>query len=193
MGVIETDGKCYVTYMTKGTEFSPTMIKTNLSSSYLCKPEDAWWGSPEDADYGWKEWCKSESFGNYDFGKPIRWHLEKGSKIFQIDDESVFNLDLDNEFLKYVYFEDIDFNTIRMPFEEMVRYLKFERSQDCYCDPEYKNLKINFYKLLDDGFVAVELMNSCIGHCFINKVEIMFNGWDCESIVVLDPDKIVFE
>lgn len=44
--------------------------------------------------------------------------------------------------------------------------------------------------MLEDGIVAVELMDGWIGHRFENFLEASFNTWDCESIVVLDETKI---
>ena len=39
---------------------------------------------------------------------------------------------------------------------------------------------------------AIELENSFIGHMFYSRIEVdLFNSWDCESIVVLNPDKIL--
>ena len=51
---------------------------------------------------------------------------------------------------------------------------------------------LDWNKMLEDGIVAVQLMNGSIGHRFINKLEEQFNGWDCESIVVLDKSRLKF-
>ena len=186
MGVVETDGKRYVTYLHKGEEFNVEDIFTNLSNKYSYKPDCAWWGSPEECGYSWKDYVTFEyGKSDYDFDKPIKWHLEEGSKIYQIDHKDVQPV-MENEFLKYIYYADYSGNRIPMPMNEMVLALKdvvnFEKSP-----------KIDYYKLLDDGIVAVELMDSCIGHLFFNGLETMFNSWDCESIVVLDSSKIIFD
>ena len=54
---------------------------------------------------------------------------------------------------------------------------------------------LDFITMYNDGIIAVELLNASIGHSFLrlDRVELMFNSWDCESIVVLDKDCIVFE
>jgi len=54
------------------------------------------------------------------------------------------------------------------------------------------NNYLDWNKMLEDNIIAVQLMDSCIGHSFINVLESKFNAWDCESIVVLDKNKIVF-
>jgi hypothetical protein len=52
--------------------------------------------------------------------------------------------------------------------------------------------RIDFKKLKEDSISAVELIDAMVGHLFLNGFETMFNGWDCESIVVLDETKIEF-
>ena len=51
--------------------------------------------------------------------------------------------------------------------------------------------KWDFRRVLKD-YDAIELENSFIGHMFYSGIEVdLFNSWDCESIVVLNPDKIL--
>lgn len=54
---------------------------------------------------------------------------------------------------------------------------------------------LDFITMHNDEIIAVELLNASIGHSFLrlDRTELMFNSWDCESIVVLDKDCIVFE
>lgn len=186
MGVVETNGNRYVTYLVKGNKFDPNNIHTNLSSSFGSKPDCAWWGSPEDSNFGWKEYIKYEwGTEKYDFDNPIKWHLKEGSKIFQIDAEDTV-IDLNNDLLKYIFLMDRDLIRVKLPIEAVAKEL-----QDTV-NFEYRP-RISFYKMLEDGIVAVELMNPSVGHFFANGLETMFNSWDCESIVVLDPSKIIFD
>ena len=184
MAIVKSTGEeKYVTYLEpdKLKEFRHSCILTHLGSSGLgTKPISAWWGSPIDANFGWKEWCESEDFGDYDFNNPIYWKLEEGCKVFQIDWEDV-QLNKSNTLLKYVKFKDWREEDLKdMPIEAKINTL-----ESSYDDPT-----IDFVKMLDDGIVAVELLDSCIGHSFINNLEISFNSWDCESIVVLDSKYI---
>ena len=47
------------------------------------------------------------------------------------------------------------------------------------------------HKLREDGYDGVELFDPIIGHRFIDKYELSFNAWDCESIVIWNPDIII--
>lgn len=141
------------------------------SRPHLNKPLCAFWGSPSNAIFGWKEWCECEDFclDEYDWDNPIRWRLKPNSKILRIDINDV--KDEYNSILnKYLSINDIYKG---MPFNRFM-------------------LELDFNKILDDDIVAIELMDGSIGHRFINPIETMFNTWDCESIVVLDETKIEF-
>lgn len=186
MSVVVTNGKRYVTYFADANKFDPENIQTNLSSNFNSKPDCAWWGSPEDAVYGWKEFIKYDwNTEKYDFDHPIKWHLKKGSKVFQIDTKDTV-LDLKNNLLKYIFLVDSNLKRVQLPIEEVAAELKDS------VNFEYRP-RISFFKMLEDGISAVELMDSSIGHFFANGLETMFNSWDCESIVVLDSSKIIFE
>ena len=79
----------------------------------------------------------------------------------------------------------IDFiDTESDPDNQLLQYIVEDEFGGCYLD--YQRMK-------DDGIDAVELYNAAIGHLFISRIETMFNSWDCESIVVLNPDAIEFE
>lgn len=161
MGVILVDpNKTYVTYwrLAKYGKFDPEHIETNFGFSVTCKPKRAFWGSPVDADYGWKDWCEDNEY-EYDFSNPIYWRLKEGSKILTIDAPDV---------------ED-ESNSI----------------MNKYIIELHGSKSFDFAKMAEDGIDAVELMNACIGHCFINRIETMFNAWDCESIVLLNPSKLI--
>ena len=157
----------YVTYFQKGNAFDPDKIVIDLNNKYkgfLFKPDNGFWGSPVDAEYGWKEWCEDEYFGSYDFNKPVYWTLTSG-KILQIGWDDVKNKET-SILIKYIQPVMIG----------------------GYCS--YSILDWN--RMLEDGIIAVQLMNASIGHRFINGLEEHFNGWDCESIVVLDKSRLNF-
>ena len=190
MGIITTTNKQYVTYLSKQkyerSDFDPSLIETDLSHFLDSKPKCAWWGSPVDATFGWKDYCLSD-YGTEDFDfehHSIYWHLKEGSKIFQIDMDDV-KLEESNELLKYIYFTDNSYPVCEkhFPITETIEILNSYEMRP----------RLNFSRILSDGIVAVELMDACIGHMFMNQLETMFNSWDCESIVILDSSKIIFE
>ena len=160
MGIISADrNKVYVTYWRedRNGKFDPKLIETDLTST-ICKPTKAFWGSPVNATFGWKEWCEGEDY-EYDFSNPIYWRLKEGTKILAVNMKDVTK---PSSVLRYII-------------------------RDISCGIQ----QLDFEKMREDNIDAVELMDANIGHLFINKAEMMCNSWDCESIVVLNPSKII--
>jgi len=165
----------YVTYG-KGNKFDITKLKIDLSYTGRGKPKEAWWGSPVDAEYSWKEWCisneccpgKKDSITVDEYfsdDNKILWDLKKGTKVLMINTMG----DLYKYKSKgYIIYEGIIL-------------------------PEVKDYDWNYKKILKDGYSAIQLNDPCIGHRFTSTLELLMNTWDCESIVVLDPSKIVTE
>lgn len=155
------------TYITYGFVIEDiNKIVTNLEES-INKPKKALWGSPVDAEFGWRDWCEGEQwiprngrdyedFEDY-FTKSFKWTLKEGSKILTINKVE-------------------DLNGIYRA--GLMR------------PNQYRSVALDFYRILDAGYSAVELTDGCIGHMFVNSLESSFNSWDCESIVVLDPNKV---
>ena len=163
-----TDEKKYITYFHKDKKFDPTKLRTIIGNvSLINKPEKAFWGSPVNAEFGWKEWCQCEDFGSYDWNNYVIWSLEPNCKILRIDWDDIVHKEILEDYLT-------------IPYEFMATGCSW--FENC----------LDFKKLKTDGIVAVELMNPAIGHSFKYDLEMMFNSWDCESIVVLDETKIVF-
>lgn len=186
MGIVLAKDQVYETYFRKELhgEFDPEKVITNLKPDFVVnKPEYGWWGSPVDAYYGWKEWAENNGYDpeyGYDFeGSTIKWKLKPDSKIYQVGFEDVDN-PKESELLKYICYEDCKDRTI-------YHSPTFEKRGNYSLGPS-----LNFEEMYKDGIVAVELMDAGIGHYFRNKLEEMFNGWDCESIVVLDSKKIIW-
>lgn len=162
----------YVTYLREGVLFDPSKIVIDLNNEhkgFLFKPDEGFWGSPVDAEYGWKEWCENEEFGNYDFNKPVYWTLTSG-KILQVNWDEVENKETSNltKYIKPIYVNPVMIGD--------------------YCSYSI----LDWDEMLKDDIVAVQLMDGYIGHCFKYDLEERFNGWDCESIVVLDKSRLKF-
>ena len=162
----------YVTYLQKGDIFDQSKIVIDLNNKHngcLFKPDRGFWGSPIDARFGWKEWTKCEEFRDYDYDNPIYWTLTSG-KILLVDWDEVENKETSNltKYIKPIYVTPVMIGD--------------------YCS--YSVLDWN--KMLEDDIVAVQLMDSYIGHCFKYDLEERFNSWDCESIVVLDKSRLKF-
>ena len=98
----------------------------------------------------------------------------------------------DNEILLDRFNHSIEFNIkegnkiLEIGMKDVENYGK----QESYINNYIVDDRLDFKKLYNDGIVAVELLDACIGHCFINKLEANFNAWDCDSIVILNPECI---
>lgn len=160
-----SDGKLYVTYWSKSKPpFDPNKIEIVLGDAKysINKPQTAFWGSPIDADWGWKEWCKAEEFGDYDWDNPIYFRLKSNSVILKIDifdlrEEVLGEYISKNDFMPR-YLSNLDFNKIVEDGIDAVELM--------------------------DGRIGHLFLN--------NDYEFMFNSWDCESIVILNKDVIEF-
>ena len=166
----------YVTYQKKSHGiFCKDNIKIKLGlPNPICKPDCAWWGSPVNASFGWKEWCECECFmlEEIDWDNPIKWRLTSNSKILRIAIDDV--ADSQNSPLSKYVTEDLLYK--KLGFSSLNLF----------------GVYLDFNLILNDDIIAVELLDANIGHKFINPIETMFNSWDCESIVVLDKTKIEF-
>lgn len=158
-----------------------TKIVTVLGKpNFRSKPESAWWGSRTDATFGWKHWCEREEFRQCDeFDKSV-WGLSDDSRILKVSRD-------DLEILKYI-----------VETKNYSEYYPIDVEKHLNCimngDSIFGSYAIDFEKIKSDGYDAVELMDGTIGHGFYDLMSVLtcFNGWDCESIVILSPEKIVF-
>ena len=156
------------TYITYGFEVKDTnLIVTNLNTGPTQKPEMALWGSPTDATFGWKDWCECE-----------QWIPSKNLS-FEDYFKTFFTWTLakDAKVYNVANMEDIQW----LAYKDIIHY-DHER---------FHTLIIDYRRLYEEGYDAMELINPCLGHYFLNDLEMLFNGWDCESIVVLDPSKVI--
>ena len=167
--------KQYVTYgLGNHFDFEKVKETTNLDYNGIGKPSAAWWGSPTNAIFGWRDWCENEEFipskglsfeQYFSDNNKITWHLEDESKVYII-----------------YTIEDVKAMKDKGYIVNKPKY-------------GYDDYEIDFHKILEDGYVAVELYDPSIGHTIFTygPLDMLFNSWDCESIVVLDPAKIVVE
>lgn len=181
-----SDDKLYVTYLKKNNlPFDPNKIEIILGDPKysINKPLEAFWGSPVDAQFGWKEWCEVNFKYydcDYDWDNPIYFKLKPNSTILRIDVQ-----DLKDEILgKYITKDEQALEELRPRFneEELSYFSSFLNHLD-------------FNKVVADGIDAVELMDGNIGHYYFmdNDYQDMFSSWDCQSIVILNKSAICFE
>lgn len=63
-----------------GDRFSPEKFNPISNTTHI-KPKGGLWSSPKYSNYGWKDWCKAEDFGNLD----ISFEFDFEGKLLIID------------------------------------------------------------------------------------------------------------
>jgi hypothetical protein len=165
---LSNNKKIYVTYNNKDIEFNKDLIKVNLKPNYINKPTEAFWGSPENAEYGWKEWCESEEFGDYDFNQAFSiLNNEKNLIKFKrfindefaginIDDKNInlfgkcdsqiyvfidYSYQINNEYKKYEAATNKILNNLKAKKNE----LEHDNTNDEHTKELIKSLEVNLY------------------------------------------------
>ena len=122
------------------------------------KPSGGLWATPVDAEFGWLDWNKSETFMAYDDDDYFEFELKPDAKVYVIksrEDVARLPQQWDNKEMVKL------FGDIRMYGSEF--YPDFEKIGKKYDAIEYH--------LNDETYWALY-------------------GWDCDSILVLNPDAI---
>lgn len=125
------------------------------------KPLGGLWGSPTDSDFGWKDFCQREEFDIEKLGTYTLWKLKESAVIYVIDSVEDFKRLLD----EYGYLPD----------------------------PRYKKYVINYNEVSED-YDGIFLTNNgnlaCHDHVEYKDGYSDLMTWDCESIVVWNPNVI---
>lgn len=126
------------------------------------KPRGGLWASPVDAKWGWKDWCKSENFRECCEENSFTFTLSEKANVIHIRSTK----DLDG-----------------LPIQARVSEI-FPEGYNMVC--------LDFEKLLSDGVDAIELHLSEEQDAeFLAGLYWDLYGWDCDSILILNPDVIV--
>lgn len=141
---------------------------------FVTKPKRAaLWGSPEDAEFSWKDWSEGEGWNLSSLEKSFRFKLKNDSKILFISSEK--DIDELDEILKT--------NTcVKESFSKLTSTSSMLMSLLGFITPENYST-IDFSKLRENGIDAVEIEFNGYTHG-------AFYGWDCDSICVLNPDAV---
>ena len=75
--------KIYIHYGSK--EFDLIKFKPIKNTPLFAKPEGGLWGSPEDAKYGWAEWCAAQEFRECRKDNSFKFSLKGDAKILYIN------------------------------------------------------------------------------------------------------------
>lgn len=97
----------YIHYSRKGwRHFDPTIFQEVRNQPSFEKPTGGFWGSPVNAKYGWKDWCKDEAFIDCDKETSFEFTLSDTANVIHIHSaKDVDDLDLPKLPTGYMDFE----------------------------------------------------------------------------------------
>lgn len=127
---------------------------------YFTKPRGGFWASPVDSQYGWKEWCESNNFCTSRLCKSVTFALSDNAKVFHI--RSVDDL------------ENLPRQNLELDVGVDMVYLDFERMADL----GYDAVELHLSEELPDS------------HGFLDGLYWKLYGWDCDSILIMNPDVV---
>lgn len=143
--------------------FEPEYFSPIQNEDNWAKPTGGLWASDVDALFSWKEWCECEDYEYCNLTKSFSFTLREDANVLHIHS-----------------IEDLkDLPTLPTNIE---RY-----SFKTYLD---------FEKLLESGIDAIEVYiqeDRMSGRSFENTLYWKLYGWDCDSILVMNPDIIQLE
>lgn len=143
-------------------EFNPEKFKPIKNKLMSTKPEGGLWASPIDSPQNWKNWCETEKF-----------HLEKLQKSFTLQ------LRPNAKVLYINYAERLDL----LPKQKPLVGLEHFDNWDC----------LDFEKIAKK-YDAIELslsQETTRGQEYWKSLSYKLYGWDCDSILILNPKCIM--
>jgi hypothetical protein len=153
-------GNTYVHY--GSSKFQNEKFKSIKNELYFTKPSGGLWASPIDAKFGWKDWNECSSFAECSEENCFQFRLDADAKVLDIYSEK----DLDGLPVK-----GLD----GLPaLDGLHSFLDFE-------------------ELLRQGYDAIELhlsQEKPVNTFGLHGLRYRLYGWDCDSILVMNPDVI---
>lgn len=151
------------TYIHYGAKAFMPELFVPIQNRYFVKPHGGLWASPTDAKYGWKEWNKDSGFIEIIEDRSFKFTLTEDAKVLHI--YSVSDLDV-------------------LPKLEIPGMLNFNIGM----------VYLDFEALMEQGYDAIELHLSeedKTNNGFMEGLYWNLYGWDCDSILVMNPDIVV--
>lgn len=148
--------------------FEPAYFSPIQNVDNWTKPTGGLWASSVDALFGWKDWCECEDYRECDLNKSFTFTLKENANVIyihSIDDlKDLPTRNNDNPFTTYLDFEKMVENGIDA-IEVFTRddLLDFMERHVMFGDNVYDTL---LYRL---------------------------HPWDCDSIIIMNPDIIQLE
>lgn len=149
------------------TKFDPTHGFPIRNANDWSKPIGGLWASRVDASYGWKHWCEGEDYCRCEKSNSFEFTMKDPSKVAVIRNKT---------------------DLLKLP--TVVSDYLLKRSEDLGTDIP---LFINFEECLRRGIDAIELcwFGDEYGGQRGDNMNYIMIGWDCDSIVVLNPEAVI--
>ena len=132
------------------TKFNKERFVIPKNRNFGNKPIGGLWASPENADFGWKEWNDVEHYVECDPDNAFRFKLKKGTRLYEIHSK-----------------KDADM----LPVVE-------------------NNMALLYLGIGMDTYDWEAIAKECDAVMYYEHSKCMY-GWECDSILVLNPDVII--
>ena len=164
--------KQYIHY--GSSNFKSSCFEQINNHPFRNKPIGGLWASPiGDNVYSWDDWCRSNDWNIDRLNESFIFELKDGSKVLRINSrQDVY--DLPKSFLTTR--NTLDRHTY---FKQYKTFREFSEA----CDSDAVSVYLDFETILDAGYDAIEYS--------VAELYFEFYGWDCDCILVLNPDSVV--
>ena len=174
-----SDEKIYIHY--GSTHYDPSLFVPVRNCDWKPKPEGGLWGSREEqihedgwTNYGWKEWCEDNGFHRNQLKSYFRFTLSEGSKVLLLKNtRDLLPLPKIKTWRPKDRSEVLNLPEGQITTREQLD--RFFQKNPCYLDYE---------KMVSESVDAIELQHSFLFRDCLDT-------WDCDCIVVLNPDAVV--
>lgn len=113
--------KTYIHYGHKA--FDPNLFVIPSNRPCANKPRGGLWASSIDAHYGWKDWCKAESYRSCDNEDSFCFQLTNGANIFTINSvEDVNRMPLQKDGFSTSVIRAINFESMYQNGVDVIEY-----------------------------------------------------------------------
>ncbi len=131
------------TYIHYGHQaFDSNLFAIPTNRRHANKPKGGLWASAIDAPYGWKDWCKAESYCSCDNEDSFCFQLSKNANVFTISSvEDVDRMPLQKDGWSTRTIKAIDFELM---LQNGVDVIEYNLSNDC-SDDTMDNLYFALY------------------------------------------------
>jgi len=156
-----------IVYIHYGSNYyDPERFKIIKNDFLSVKPQGGMWCSPENARYGWKEWCEYQDYHTEKLEHSFRFTLASHANILQINNKG----DLTRlPKLNFPVVNGKDFLALTKPW-----------------------IFLDFEKLLTEGIDAIQVnMSNDTATRFDEKLCNVLGCWDCDSVLIMNKDVVL--